>query len=86
MLLTITSSTPPADDLGYLLHKNPANLRTVDLAFGRAHVFWPESSPDRASVSLLVEVDPVGLVRRGGEPPGSPLPSTSTTVPTSGRR
>ena len=65
MLLTITSSSPPADDLGYLLHKNPANLRTVDLAFGRAHVFWPESSPDRASVSLLVEVDPVGLVRRG---------------------
>ncbi|HVD69860.1 MAG TPA: 3' terminal RNA ribose 2'-O-methyltransferase Hen1 [Actinomycetota bacterium] len=65
MLLTITSSTPPADDLGYLLHKNPANLRTVDLAFGRAHVFWPGSSPERASVSLLVEVDPVGLVRRG---------------------
>jgi 3' terminal RNA ribose 2'-O-methyltransferase Hen1 len=65
MLLTITSSSPPADDLGYLLHKNPANLRTVDLAFGRAHVFWPESSPERASVSLLVEVDPVGLVRRG---------------------
>ena len=65
MLLTITSSTPPTDDLGYLLHKNPANLRTVDLAFGRAHVFWPGSSPERASVSLLVEVDPVGLVRRG---------------------
>jgi 3' terminal RNA ribose 2'-O-methyltransferase Hen1 len=65
MLLTITSSSPPADDLGYLLHKNPANLRTVDLAFGRAHVFWPESSPDRASVALFVEVDPVGLVRRG---------------------
>ena len=65
MLLTITSSTPPTDDLGYLLHKNPANLRTVDLAFGRAHVFWPGSSPERASVSLLVEVDPVRLVRRG---------------------
>ena len=65
MLLTITSSSPPADDLGYLLHKNPANVRTVDLAFGRAHVFWPESTPERASVSLLVEVDPVGLVRRG---------------------
>ena len=65
MLLTITNSSPPVDDLGYLLHKNPANLRSVDLAFGTAHVFSPELNQERCSISLLLEVDPVGLVRRG---------------------
>lgn len=28
MLLTITNHQPPATDLGYLLHKNPARLHT----------------------------------------------------------
>jgi 3' terminal RNA ribose 2'-O-methyltransferase Hen1 len=65
MLLEITSTAPSATDLGHLLHKNPANVRSVDLAFGRAHVFYPEASPDRCTASLLVEVDPIGLVRRG---------------------
>src|SRR6476660_7603718 len=65
MLLEITSTAPLATDLGHLLHKNPANVRSVDLAFGRAHVFYPEASPDRCTAALLVEVDPIGLVRRG---------------------
>jgi 3' terminal RNA ribose 2'-O-methyltransferase Hen1 len=65
MLLEITSTASSATDLGYLLHKNPANVRSVDLAFGRAHVFYPEASPDRCTAALLVEVDPIGLVRRG---------------------
>ena len=65
VLLTITNSSPPVDDLGYLLHKNPANLRSVDLALGTAHVFSPELNQERCSISLLLEVDPVGLVRRG---------------------
>ena len=64
-MLTITNSSPPVDDLGYLLHKNPANLRSVALAFGTAHVFSPELDRERCSISLLLEVDPVGLVRRG---------------------
>ena len=46
MLLTITSTTEPATDLGFLLHKNPAAVRTVDLAFGKAHVFYPEATAD----------------------------------------
>ena len=65
MLLTITSTTPPATDLGFVLHKNPANVRTVDLPFGTAHVFYPEADDDRCTAALLVEVDPIGLVRRG---------------------
>jgi 3' terminal RNA ribose 2'-O-methyltransferase Hen1 len=65
MLLTITSTTPPATDLGFLLHKNPSNVRSVDLAYGRAHVLYPEASEARCTAALLLEVDPIGLVRRG---------------------
>jgi 3' terminal RNA ribose 2'-O-methyltransferase Hen1 len=66
MLLTITSVTPPATDLGFVLHKNPAALRSVDVGFGVAHAFYPEAGPDRCTVALLVEVDPVALARRQG--------------------
>ena len=73
MLLEITSTARPATDLGYLLHKNPANVRSVDLAFGRAHVFYPEATEDRCTAALLVEVDPIGLVRRGRDRPAFSL-------------
>ena len=63
MLLTITSTTPPATDLGYLLHKNPARIQTFELGFGKAHVFYPEATPERCTAALLLEVDPVRLVR-----------------------
>ena len=36
MLLTITSTTAPATDLGYLLHKNPSRLQSFPLSFGRS--------------------------------------------------
>ena len=45
MLLTITNELAPATDLGYLLHKNPARAQSFDLPFGKAHVFYPETSP-----------------------------------------
>src|SRR5690348_6382772 len=64
MLLTITSDTPPATDLGYLLHKHPARAQAFDLAFGKAHVFYPAATDDRCTAALLLDVDPVGLVRR----------------------
>src|ERR1700746_2724312 len=63
MLLTITTTHRPATDLGYLLHKNPANLHSFDLSFGKAHVFYPEAEPERCTAALLLDVDPVGLVR-----------------------
>jgi 3' terminal RNA ribose 2'-O-methyltransferase Hen1 len=65
MLLSITSTTPPATDLGFLLHKNPANVRTVSLSFGRARVFYPEATDDRCMAVLLLEIEPTSLVRRG---------------------
>src|SRR5437868_11080892 len=63
MLLTITTTHRPATDLGYLLHKHPDRLQSFDLSFGKAHVFYPEARAERCSASLLLDVDPVGLVR-----------------------
>lgn len=64
MLLTITTTYQPAADLGYLLHKNPARVQTFDLAFGQAHVLYPEVSEERCTAALVLDVNPVGLVRR----------------------
>lgn len=72
MLVSITSTTPDATDLGYLLHKHPDRVRTVELGFGTAHVFYPEATPERCTATLLVEVDPIGLSRgRKGRPPAN---------------
>jgi 3' terminal RNA ribose 2'-O-methyltransferase Hen1 len=65
MLLTITTTVRPATDLGFLLHKNPASVRAVDLSFGRAHVFFPEATDERCTAALVLDVDPVALVRGG---------------------
>jgi 3' terminal RNA ribose 2'-O-methyltransferase Hen1 len=66
MLLTLTTTHKPATDLGYLLHKNPGTLRSVDMWFGKAHVFYPEATSERCTAALLIDVDPIGLVRRKG--------------------
>jgi 2-polyprenyl-3-methyl-5-hydroxy-6-metoxy-1,4-benzoquinol methylase len=69
MLLTITTTHQPATDLGYLLHKNPARLQSVDITGGQAHVFYPEATAARCTAALLLDLDPIGLVRgRGGAP------------------
>src|SRR5947209_14517854 len=70
MLLTLTTTHPPATDLGYLLGKNPARLQSFPLSFGQAHVFYPEAGPGRCTAALLLDVDPVGLVRNRRRPPG----------------
>ena len=64
MLLTITTTHAPATDLGYLLGKNPARTQSFDLSFGRAHVYYPEAAEQRCTAALLLDVDPVGLIRR----------------------
>ncbi|TXS57322.1 3' terminal RNA ribose 2'-O-methyltransferase Hen1 [Streptomyces sp. t39] len=68
MFLTIsTTGTPerPATDLGFLLHKHPDRAQAFSTAHGTAHVFYPEASAERCTAALLLEVDPVALVRRG---------------------
>jgi 3' terminal RNA ribose 2'-O-methyltransferase Hen1 len=70
MLLTISNTAPPASDLGFLLHKHPDKVQTYDLAFGKAHVFYPEASADRCTACLLLDIDPIGLVRNRRSPSG----------------
>ncbi|MFI6079413.1 3' terminal RNA ribose 2'-O-methyltransferase Hen1 [Streptomyces sp. NPDC051217] len=68
MFLTIsTTGTPerPATDLGFLLHKHPDRAQTFSTSHGIAHVLYPEASVERCTAALLLEVDPVALVRRG---------------------
>jgi 3' terminal RNA ribose 2'-O-methyltransferase Hen1 len=66
LLLTITNTRIPADDLSYLLHKHPDKIQSVEISAGKAHVFYPEVSKDKCTAALLLDIDPVGLVRSAG--------------------
>lgn len=70
MLLTLTTTHRPATDLGYLLHKSPFRVHSSEQAFGKAHVFYPEATPERCTAALLLEIDPIGLVRNRRGPSG----------------
>jgi 3' terminal RNA ribose 2'-O-methyltransferase Hen1 len=70
MLLTITTTHRPATDLGQLLHKNPERCQSFPLSFGHAHVFYPEATAERCTAALLLDVDPIGLVRNRPGPAG----------------
>ena len=77
MLLTLTTTHNPATDLGYLLHKNHSKVHSFELSFGKAHVFYPEAAAERCTAALLLDVDPVGLVRgKRGSTKGELLIST----------
>ncbi|MCT9929504.1 3' terminal RNA ribose 2'-O-methyltransferase Hen1 [Planotetraspora sp. A-T 1434] len=67
MLLTISTTVRPATDLGFLLHKHPDRVREFGQSFGTATVFYPEAGEDRCTAALLLEVDPVRLVRSRGK-------------------
>jgi 3' terminal RNA ribose 2'-O-methyltransferase Hen1 len=63
MLLTITTTHQPATDLGYLLHKHPDRCQTFPLSWGTAQVFYPEASIERCTAALILDIDPIELVR-----------------------
>lgn len=63
MLLTIATTHEPATDLGFLLHKHPERLQSFELSFGKAHVFCPQVGERLCTAALLLDVDPVGMVR-----------------------
>lgn len=67
MLLSLSTTHRPATDLGFLLHKHPDRVQAFSLPFGTAHVFYPEAGEDRCTATLLLEIDPLGLTRRGGK-------------------
>ena len=79
MLLTITTTYRPATDLGYLLAKHPDRMQTFSLGFGEAHVVYPEATDARCTAALILDLDPVMLVRgrpsagRGADAVAGPL-------------
>ncbi|MGB3641046.1 MAG: 3' terminal RNA ribose 2'-O-methyltransferase Hen1, partial [Rivularia sp. (in: cyanobacteria)] len=64
MLLTIATTHQPATDLGYLLHKHPSRCQSFSLSFGEAHVFYPEANNEQCTAALLLDINPVKLVRK----------------------
>ena len=63
MLLSITTTHSPATDLGFLLHKHPDKFQSVELSVGKAHIFYPEKSNAKTTICLLLNIDPIDLVR-----------------------
>lgn len=66
MLLTISTTHRPATDLGYLLHKHPDKFQSFNLTLGKAHAFYPESSEEHTTFALLLDIDPIDMVRGKG--------------------
>jgi 3' terminal RNA ribose 2'-O-methyltransferase Hen1 len=71
MLLTITTTYRPASDLSFLLHKHPDRVQEVEFSAGKAHIFYPAVSEELCTIALLLDIDPIGLVRRNSGPGGS---------------
>jgi 3' terminal RNA ribose 2'-O-methyltransferase Hen1 len=63
VLLTLTTTHRPATDLGFLLHKHPERAQAFPIAAGTAHVFYPAAGPDECTAALLIDIDPIELVR-----------------------
>lgn len=70
MLLSITTTHQPATDLGFLLGKNPARSHEFETPYGKAYVFYTQASHECCTAILLVDIDPVELVRGRGEGDG----------------
>ncbi|MET8623038.1 3' terminal RNA ribose 2'-O-methyltransferase Hen1 [Kitasatospora sp. NPDC004669] len=62
---TIGSAENPATDLGFLLHKHPGKVQRFTTSHGEAHVFYPEAADEVCTAALLLDIDPIALVRKG---------------------
>jgi len=69
VFLTLTTDLTgfglPASDFGFLLHKNPGRPQSTAITGGTAHVFYPEATDARCTAAVLLEIDPIALVRAG---------------------
>jgi 3' terminal RNA ribose 2'-O-methyltransferase Hen1 len=70
MFLSLATTHRPATDLGFLLHKNPGRAHAMELGFGMAHLVYPQADEDRCEAALILDIDPVGLVRGKGAADG----------------
>jgi len=73
MLLSLSTTHAPATDLGYLLAKHPERLQQFELPFGMARVFYPEAGAARCTAVLMLDIDPIGLVRGRHDGSDGPL-------------
>ncbi|EMJ90579.1 3' terminal RNA ribose 2'-O-methyltransferase Hen1 [Leptospira alstonii serovar Pingchang str. 80-412] len=46
-----------------MLHKHPDKLQSVDLSVGKAHIFYSEKREDRTTICILLDIDPIEMVR-----------------------
>ena len=63
MLLTITAEGENAAALSFLLHKHSDKLQQVELSVGAAYIFYPECEKEKVTAALLLDIDPIGMVR-----------------------
>jgi 3' terminal RNA ribose 2'-O-methyltransferase Hen1 len=70
MYLSIATTHRPATDLGFLLHKHPERTHETELTFGKAYVVFPQADETRCEAALILDVDPIGLVRGKGRSDG----------------
>jgi len=63
VLITLTTTMRPATDLGFLLFKHPDKAQAFTTSSGTAHVFYPRADEQKCTAALLLDVDPIGLVR-----------------------
>ena len=63
MLITVTTTDRPATDLGHLLHKHPDRAQSFPVTAGTAHVCYPKADDDECTAALLLDIDPIALVR-----------------------
>jgi hypothetical protein len=61
VLLTITTTHQPADELGYLLGKHPDRVHRAELGFGGATVVFPEVGSRRCTAALAATPIPLEL-------------------------
>ncbi|MFJ8475750.1 methyltransferase [Kitasatospora sp. NPDC094011] len=62
---TTGSAEGPATDLGFLLHKHPGKVQRFTTSHGEAHVFYPRADDEVCTAALLLDIDPIDLVRKG---------------------
>jgi 3' terminal RNA ribose 2'-O-methyltransferase Hen1 len=63
MLFTISTTSESAMSLGYLLHKNPYRCQSTDLSFGSVHIFYPQATEEKCTMAMLLDIDPIEMVR-----------------------
>jgi 3' terminal RNA ribose 2'-O-methyltransferase Hen1 len=63
MLLTINCRGPQANELGFLLHKHPDRFQSISMSHGCCHVFYPESTDHSVTACLMLDIDPVAMIK-----------------------